>query len=76
MFEFIVLNFGMTIALSTFVTYMNELFSKNKGKKSLVHIDDIIINSPTKGQHDKDLQVVLDTLQKKIILAKLARCMF
>ena len=63
-FECVVLNFGMTNAPSTFVTYMNEVFAKHIGKHALVYLDDIIVYSPTKEQHNKDLQAVLDTLKE------------
>ena len=66
----------MTNAPSTFVTYMNEVFAKHIGKHALVYLDDIIVYSPSKEQHDKDLQAVLDTLKENRLLAKPSKCMF
>lgn len=76
LFECVVLNFGMTNAQYTFVTYMNEVFAKYIGKYALVYLDDIIIYSPSKDQHNKDIQAVLDTLQENRFLAKPSKCMF
>lgn len=46
------------------------------GIHAIVYLDNIIIHSPTKGQHNKDLQAVFETLRENQLLAKLFNCIF
>ena len=75
-YECVVLNFGMTNAPSTFVTFMNEVFAPHIGKHALVYLDDIIVYSPSKEQHAKDLEAVFATLKQHRLLAKPSKCQF
>ena len=56
------MNFGMTNALSTFVTLMNNIFKPLLGKCVNVYLNNIIVFSKTKSQQKEDLKEVLQTL--------------
>lgn len=60
----IVLDFRMTNAPSTFITYMNKVFTKHIGIQALIYLDNIIFYSLTKKQLQNDLTLVLKTLKK------------
>ena len=75
-FECVVLNFGMTNAPSTFLTYMNKVFKEHIGVRALIYLDDIIIYSPTKEQHLHDVKAVLETLKKNQLYVKPSKCSF
>lgn len=71
-----VILFGKNNAPFTYVAYMNEVLAKHTGKHALVYLEDIIIYSPTKVQHNEDLWSVLNTLLYNWLLAKLLKRMF
>ena len=75
-FECVVLNFGMTNAPLTFVTFMNEVFQEHIGRKAIVYLDDIIIYSPNCKQHLKYIRLVLKTLRANQLAAKPSKCTF
>lgn len=52
----------MVKAPSTFITHMNEVFSKHIEKHAIVYLNDIKAYSTNKEQHEMDLQEVLGTL--------------
>lgn len=75
-FAYVVLKFCMTNAISTFVTYMNKVVSKNKEKHAQIYQDNIIVYIHTNKHLNKDLPVLLNTLQDNQLLAKILKCMF
>ena len=75
-FECVVLNFRMTNAPSTFVTFMNKVFQEHIGKRAIVYLNDIIIYSPNHKQHLKDVRLVLKTLRANQLVAKPSKCTF
>lgn len=54
----------MTNIPSTFITYMNKVFAKHIREYALMYLDNIIIYSLTKEQHNKDIRALLNTLQE------------
>jgi hypothetical protein len=58
-YEFIVLQFGQTNSPGVFMSLMNRVFREYLDKFVQVFIDDILIYSRTKEEHDENLRVVL-----------------
>jgi len=75
-FQFKVLCFGLTNAPATFQRAMNAVFRKYIGKFVLVYLDDILVMSRTPEEHEKHLRIVLETLRKHQLKAKLSKCEF
>jgi hypothetical protein len=75
-YEFVIIPFGLTNAPSTFMCLMNNISSQYLDKFVLVFIDDILVYSKTKEEHEKHLRVVLQTLRKHKLYAKFDKCVF
>src|SRR5437868_1229306 len=75
-YEFCVLPFGLTNAPATFMTLMNNIFQPYLDKFVIVYLDDILIYSKTKEEHLKHVHIILETLRKHQLYAKLAKCEF
>ena len=75
-FEFRVLPFGLTNAPATFMRAMNETFHELLDECVIVFLDDILIFSKTKEQHEQDLRKVLELLRAKKWYAKKSKCEF
>ena len=73
-YEFLVLPFGLTNAPATFMTLMNDIFREYLDEFVIVYLDDILIYSKTKEEHLKHLWLVLETLKKHKLYAKLKKC--
>jgi hypothetical protein len=58
-YESVVVPFGITNALTTFMCLMNNVLNKYLDKFFLVFIDDILIYSKTKDEHEEHLRLVL-----------------
>lgn len=75
-YEFLVMLFGLTNALSTSQETMNDLLRPFLCKFYLVFFDDILIHSPTWSTHLIHLQEVLKSLLDHQCYAKLSKCNF
>jgi hypothetical protein len=73
-YEFLVLPFGLTNAPATFMTLMNDIFREYLDKFVVVYLDDILIYSRTKEEHLQHVRIVLSTLRKHKLYAKLKKC--
>ena len=58
-YEFVVMPFGLTNALNFFMCLMNNVFHKYLDKFVVVFIDDILIYSKSKEEHEENLKIVL-----------------
>ena len=56
--------------------YMDRIFKPYLDKFIVVFIDDILIYSRTKEEHEEYLKVVLGILREKKLCAKLSKCEF
>jgi hypothetical protein len=59
LYEFMVMSFGLTNALSYFMYMMNEVFMEYLDKFVVVFIDDILVYSRSEEEHEGHLRLVL-----------------
>ena len=75
-YEFLVMPFGLTNAPATFMDLMKRVFRPYVDQFVVVFIDDILVYSKDQERHDTHLQVVLETLRKEQLYAKLSKFEF
>ena len=68
--------FGLINALAAFMDLMNRVFESFLDRFIVVFIDDILMYSKDQEDHDTHLLVVLKTLRKEQLYAKLSKCEF
>jgi hypothetical protein len=59
LYEYLVMPFGLTNALTHFMYLMNSVFMEELDKFVVVFIDDILIFSKSKKEHEEHLRIVL-----------------
>ncbi|XP_070034868.1 uncharacterized protein [Nicotiana tomentosiformis] len=72
-YAFLVMPFGLTNALATFMDLMNRVFKPFLDRFVIVFIDDILIYSPSQGEHENHLRTVLQTLREHRLYAKFSK---
>ena len=75
-YEFLVMPFGLTNALVVFMDLMNRIFQPYLDQFVIVFIDDILIYSGSKEDHEEHLRVVLQILRENQLYAKFSKCQF
>ena len=75
-FEFVVMPFGLTNAPAAFMGMMNNVFREYVDLCMIAFIDDILIYSRSKEEHDWHLRIVLEKLREHKLYAKLSKCSF
>nr|GEY94238.1 putative reverse transcriptase domain-containing protein [Tanacetum cinerariifolium] len=75
-YEFLVMPFGLTNALAVFMDLINRIFHECLDKFVIVFIDDILVYSKTKEEHEEHLRIVLGTLRQKKLYVKFSKCEF
>ena len=68
LYESLVMPFGLTGAPATFQRYINDALRE--------YLDDILIYSRTRTEHEEHLRLVLTALRKASLYAKLTKCEF
>jgi hypothetical protein len=63
LYEYIVMPFGLMNATTYFMYLMNNVFMEYLDKFVVVFINDIVIFSKTKEEHEKHLRLVLEKLR-------------
>ena len=63
-YEFVVMPFGLTNAPTVFIWIMNNVTHKYLDKFVVVFIDDILIYSKSKEEHEEHLKIVLPELRE------------
>ena len=75
-YEFLVMSFGLTNTPAPFMDLMNYVFRSYLDQFVMVFIDEILVYSKDREDHDTHLWVVLETLGKEQLYAKLSKCEF
>ena len=75
-FEFVVMPFGLTNAPAAFMDLMNRVCSLMLDRSVIVFIDDILVYSKTKEEHERHLREILETLGREKLYAKFSKCEF
>jgi hypothetical protein len=72
----VVVSFGLSNAPAIFMCLINGVFREYLDKFVIVFLDDIIIYSNTKEEHEKHLRMVLKKFREHKSYAKLSKCIF
>ncbi|GKA58345.1 putative reverse transcriptase domain-containing protein [Tanacetum coccineum] len=75
-YEFQVILFGLTNALAVFMDLINRVCKPYLDKFVIVFIDDILIYSNNKKEHEEHLKLILRLLKKEELYAKFSMCEF
>ncbi|GKD64221.1 putative reverse transcriptase domain-containing protein, partial [Tanacetum coccineum] len=75
-FEFTVMHLGLTNAPAVFTDLMKRVCKSYLDKFVIVFIDDILIYSKSKEDHEVHLKLVLELLKKEKLFVKFSKCEF
>ena len=70
------MSFGLTNAPAAFMSFMKGIFKLYLDLFVIIFIDDILIYSKSKKEHEEHLRMVLELLRKKKLYAKFSKCEF
>jgi hypothetical protein len=75
-YEFVVVRFGLTNTPATFTCLMNSVLNTFLDIFGLFFINDILVYSRSKEEHEEHLKLVLQVLREHKLYAKLSKCEF
>ena len=70
------MSFRLTNAPTAFMDLMNRVLCPYVDQFFMVFIDDILVYSKDREDHDTHLRVVVETLRKEHLYEKLSKCEF
>ncbi|XP_019251192.1 PREDICTED: uncharacterized protein LOC109230118, partial [Nicotiana attenuata] len=73
-YEFLVMSFGLTNAPAAFMHLMHSVFRLYLDSFVIVFIDDILVFSRSREDHEQHLRTVFQTLREKKLYAKFSKC--
>jgi len=76
LYEYRVMPFGLTTAPASFQHLVNSMFHDMIDRFVIAYLDDILIFSATKEEHQLHIQQVLQRLQEAHLYAKASKCQF
>nr|GFB59024.1 putative reverse transcriptase domain-containing protein [Tanacetum cinerariifolium] len=75
-YEFQVMPYGLTKSTVVFMDLMNQMCKPYLDKFVIVFIDDILIYSKNKKEHEEHLKAILGLLEEEKLYAKFSKCEF
>jgi len=75
-YEFVVVTFGLTNPLTSFMFLMSGIFGNYLDKFAIVFLDDILVYSKLEEEHEENLRLVLQLIREHRLYAKLSKCSF
>jgi hypothetical protein len=76
LYEYLVMSFGLTNAPTHFTYLMNSIFMEELNKFAMVFIDDILVFSNSRKEHEEHLHIVLQRLRDHQLYVKFSKCEF
>jgi hypothetical protein len=76
LYEYLVMSFGLINAPTHFMYLMNSIFMEELDKFVVVFIDDILVFSKSRKEHEEHLHIVLQRLHDHQLYAKFSKCEF
>jgi hypothetical protein len=76
LYEYLVMSFVLTNALTYFMYLMNSVFMSELDKFVMVFIDDISVYFKNEAEHTQHLQIILQRLHDHQLYAKFSKCAF
>jgi hypothetical protein len=74
LYEYLVMSFGLTNAPAHFMYLMNSIFVEELDKFVVVFIDDILVFSKSRKEHEEHICIVLQRLCEHQLYAKFSKC--
>ena len=75
-YKFRVMPFGLTNSPATFMTIMQHIFRHLLDKFIIIYIDDLLIYSNNREEHEDHLRQVFEILRQNKLYAKITKCDF
>ena len=76
LYEWLVMSFGLTNALSIFMRLINHVLHVFIKRFFVVYFDDILVYSKRLDEHNEHLHFVLNVLRKETLFAHIKKCIF
>ena len=75
-FEYLVMPFGLTNAPATFQAYINRALRGYVDDFCVVYLDDILVFSKSKEEHQQHLELIIERLRRAKLYANAKKCEF